>query len=179
MVRLFRLGGVLTVGGLVAGCFQPLYGTRTSSGTPAIRTALKSVDVEQIDAANGTPEARLAVVIRNSLLFDLTGGEGSLAPTHRLKIVLKTKRAAIIVDTVTARSQVESYGIDVRYALIDVGTGKTVVTGTTFSRVSYDIPGEQQRFARARAMRDAETRAAAQIASNIHSRLASFFVAGA
>ena len=35
-----------------------------------------------------------------------------------------------------------------------------MLTGTTFSRVSYDIPGNYQRFARARALRDAEDRAA-------------------
>jgi LPS-assembly lipoprotein len=52
------------------------------------------------------------------------------------------------------------------------------MTGSTFSRVSYDIPGQMQRFARARAFRDAEDRAAQEIAENIQTRLASFFVAG-
>ena len=55
---------------------------------------------------------------------------------------------------------------------------KSVMTGTTFSRVSYDIPGQLQRFARARAFRDAEDRAANEIAENIQTRLASYFVAG-
>ena len=49
---------------------------------------------------------------------------------------------------------------------------------STFSRVSYDMPGSYQRFARARAFRDAEDRAAQEIAENIQTRLASFFVAG-
>ena len=53
------------------------------------------------------------------------------------------------------------------YKLIEIATGKTVLNGTTFSRASYDIPGQQQRFARARAMRDAEDRAAQEIAENI------------
>ena len=44
--------------------------------------------------------------------------------------------------------------------------------------MSYDIPGQLQRFARARAFRDAEDRAAQEIAENIQTRLASFFVAG-
>jgi LPS-assembly lipoprotein len=44
--------------------------------------------------------------------------------------------------------------------------------------VSYDIPGQAQRFARARALRDAEDRAAKLIADNIKARLASYFVAG-
>ena len=52
------------------------------------------------------------------------------------------------------------------------------MTGTTFSRVSYDIPGTYQRFARARAFRDAEDRAAKEIADHIQTRLASFFFAG-
>ena len=55
---------------------------------------------------------------------------------------------------------------------------KVVVRDQTFSRVSYDLPGEQQRFAGARALRDAENRAAQIIADNVRSRLASYFVAG-
>ena len=72
----------------------------------------------------------------------------------------------------------ENYGIDAQYNLIDLATNKSVMTGTTFSRVSYDIPGQLQRFARARAFRDAEDRAANEIAENIQTRLASFFYAG-
>jgi LPS-assembly lipoprotein len=53
-----------------------------------------------------------------------------------------------------------------------------VLSGNTFSRISYDVPGQTQRFARARAFRDAEDRAAQEIAENIQTRLASFFYAG-
>ena len=49
---------------------------------------------------------------------------------------------------------------------------------STFSRVSYDMPGSYQRFARSRAFRDAEDRAAQEIAENIQTRLAAFFTAG-
>jgi LPS-assembly lipoprotein len=44
--------------------------------------------------------------------------------------------------------------------------------------VSYDMPGSYQRFSRNRAVRDAEDRAANEIAENITTRLASFFTAG-
>jgi LPS-assembly lipoprotein len=44
--------------------------------------------------------------------------------------------------------------------------------------VSYDVPGGVQRFARARAYRDAEDRASQEIAENIQTRLAAFFYAG-
>ena len=62
--------------------------------------------------------------------------------------------------------------------MVEIATNKVVMTGQTFSRVSFDIPGQQQRFARARGQRDAENRAAQVIADNIKARLASYFVAG-
>ena len=46
------------------------------------------------------------------------------------------------------------------------------------TRVTYNVPGQQQRFAKDRGLRDAETRAAKEIAEQIRSRLASYFVAG-
>ena len=52
------------------------------------------------------------------------------------------------------------------------------MTGTTFSRVTYDMPGSYQRFARSRAFRDAEDRACQEIAENIGTRVASYFSAG-
>ena len=72
----------------------------------------------------------------------------------------------------------ENYGLIATYNLIDLKTGRPVVTDQTFTRVSYDIPGQEQRFARQRALREAETRAAEVIATNIKMRLASYFVAG-
>ena len=52
------------------------------------------------------------------------------------------------------------------------------MSGSTFSRVTYDMPGSYQRFARSRAFRDAEDRAAQEIAENIQTRIASYFAAG-
>ena len=98
--------------------------------------------------------------------------------THRLVLRFTTTRSSLIVDPTTALPTDENYGIDAQYNLIEIATNKSVMTGTTFSRVSYDIPGSYQRFARARAFRDAEDRAAQEIAENIQTRLASFFAAG-
>ena len=89
-----------------------------------------------------------------------------------------TSRSSLILDPNTALPSSENYGIDAQYNLVDLATNKSVMTGSTFSRVSYDIPGQLQRFARARAFRDAEDRAAQEIAENIQTRLASYFTAG-
>ena len=83
-----------------------------------------------------------------------------------------------MISPTTALPTSETYGIDAQYNLIELATDKSVMTGTTFSRVSYDMPGSYQRFARSRALRDAEDRAAQEIAEKIQTRLASFFVAG-
>jgi LPS-assembly lipoprotein len=177
LARTLRLFAAFGAAALVAGCFQPLYGERTIDGGPSIKSALQQVEVDQIPAPNGSPEARIAMELRNALLFDLAGA-APLPPTHRLSIRITSTRVSIIVDTRTARPDVENYGLTASYSLIDLKTGRTVVTDLTTTRVSYDIPGQEQRFARQRALREAETRAAEVIATNIKTRLASYFVAG-
>jgi LPS-assembly lipoprotein len=175
--RALRLTAAMAAAGLVAACFQPLYGDRTSPNGSELRARLASIDVAQIPAPQGTPESRIAVEIRNALVFDLTGGEGSVAPTHRLTMRMNTSKSALIVDVTTGRTEAEVAGIDINYSLTELATGKVVVNGTTFSRVSSDVPGQQQRFARARAQRDAEDRAAKVVAEQIRNRLTSYLVA--
>ena len=75
--HLLRASVVVTAAGLTAGCFQPLYGVKSAVGGPSVRDAMKSVSIKQIPAPSGTAEARLAVEIRNQLLFDLNGGSGN------------------------------------------------------------------------------------------------------
>jgi len=176
--RVKRVAAALAIAAFAGGCFQPLYGERSLTGGPVLRDQLSAVDVLQIEARKGTDEARIAVEIRNALLYDFTGGGYAAPPTHRLKIVMNSTRISIIVDVHTSRPDVENYGLNATYSLTEIGTGKVVVTGETFARVSYDIPGQEQRFARVRGLRDAETRAAKVIADNIRSRLASYFIAG-
>jgi LPS-assembly lipoprotein len=175
---LFRLVAVFALAGLTAGCFQPLYGEHSVGAGPNIRAALSTVDISQIPAPNGTPEARIAVDIRNSLLFNLTGGSNPTVPAYRLNITMSSTRLSVIVDLTSARPDLENYGLNVQYNLVDVKTGKVLFADQTFSRVSYDIPGQEQRFARARGLRDAENRAGQVIADAIKTRVASYFVAG-
>src|SRR6266436_9698062 len=172
-----RLLVVAALGALTAGCFQPMYAAHTD-GTPGLREKLMGVDLPPVDKPNGSREARLGVEIRNALAFKLYGGAIGMPPTHKLVIRFTTTRSSLILDPATALPSIENYGIDAQYNLIEIPTNKSVMTGSTFSRVSYDIPGQLQRFARQRAFRDAEDRAAQEIAENIQTRLASFFVAG-
>ena len=172
-----RLLAIALLGALTAGCFQPMYAERTATGEPALREKLSAVDVSDIATAL-VADARLGVELRNGLLFSFTGGSSGAPPTHRLVVRMSTTRTSAIVDLTTARPDIENYGIDVSYELREIATNKSVLRATTFARVSYDIPGQEQRFARIRGLRDAESRATKQIAENISQRVSSFFVAG-
>jgi len=176
--RWTRLAAVLALAGLTAGCFQPLYGDSQVVHGAGLGNKLASVKVEPIDTPNGTPLARVGFEVRNDLIYELTGGGGEAPSTHKLTIKLTSKNLQVIVDINSGRPDTQNFGIDANYELTDVATGKVVVKGTTFSRVSYNIPGQEQRFAGSRGLRDAENRAAKVIADSIHSRLASYFVAG-
>src|SRR5260221_9994838 len=172
-----RLLAAAALAALTAGCFQPMYAER-GDGTPALREKLMGVELLPVDKPNASREARIGVEIRNALAFKLYGTATGMPPTHRLVLRFNTSRTSLMTDPNTALPTSENYGIDAQYNLIEIASNKSVMTGSTFSRVSYDMPGQLQRFARSRAFRDAEDRAAQEIAENIQTRLASFFVAG-
>jgi LPS-assembly lipoprotein len=175
---LARLAVVLGVAGLAAGCFQPMYGERSIGGDYSVASSLRSVRVEEVKTTPGSNNARVGVQLRNDLIFELTGGAGEGSPTHKLTISIVPTVQQVIVNIASGRTDTQNYGLDVYYQLVDLATGKTVVNSTTFSRVSFNIPGEQQRFAGERGLRDAENRAAHVAAEQIRNRLASYFTAG-
>ena len=172
-----RLLVVAALSALTAGCFQPMYAAHTD-GTPALREKLLGVDLPPIDKPNGSRDARLGVEIRNSLAFKLYGNATGMPPTHRLVLQFTTSRSSLMIDQNTGLPTSENVNIDAQYNLVELASNKSVMTGSTFSRVSYDMPGSYQRFARSRAFRDAEDRASQEIAGNIQTRLAAYFVAG-
>jgi LPS-assembly lipoprotein len=176
--RAARLGVVLAVAGLVAGCFEPLYGRNPSVGDESVRDKLAEVLIAPIPARQGSPQARLAVGMRNALQYDFNGAAGAVAPTHRLEVVLTPIDVSVAIDPVSGRPTEEIGGVTATYQLVEIATGKIVLKDSTFAHVGYDIPGPQQRFAKQRAQIDAQDRAIKVAAEAIRNRLASYFVAG-
>src|SRR5260370_3055275 len=171
-----RLLAVAALAALTAGCFQPMYAEH-ADGTRGLGEKLMGVELPPVDKPNASHEARLGVEIRNALAFKLYGNATGMPPTHRLVLRFNTSRSSLMIDPTTALPSSENVGVDAQYNLIEIASTKSVMTGTTFSRVSYDIPGSIQRFARSRAFREPEDRAAQEIADNIQTRLAAFFTA--
>ena len=171
-----RLLAVAALAGLTAGCFQPMYAEH-ADGT-GLRDKLLTVDIPPVTKPNASREARVGVAVRNALAFKLYGSATGAPPLYKLVLLFTTSRSSLIVNPNTGLPSTENYGIDAQFNLVELATDKSVMTGTTFSHVSYDIPGSYQRFARSRAIRDAEDRAAEEIADHIQTRLASYFFAG-
>ena len=180
MVRAgIRLGFVLAVAGLVAGCgFQPLYGQNPSVADESVRDKFAEVLVVPIPQRQGSPQARVAVALQNALKFDLNNGATPVTPTHRLEVAVSPTNITVSIDPVTGRPQEGIGGVTATYKLVEIATGKIVLTDSTSSNVGYDIPGTQQRFAGQRAQLNAEDRAANVAADAIRNRLASYFAAG-
>src|SRR4030081_688693 len=96
--RIVRAFAALAIAALAGGCFQPLYGEHSPTGGPVLRDQLSAVDVLQIDAPKGSDESRLAVEIRNALLFDMTGGGAAAPPIPPLKIFIKSPPSSRLVE---------------------------------------------------------------------------------
>src|SRR5919201_5946285 len=136
-----RLLAVAARGALTAGCSQPMYAEH-SDGTPGLREKLRGVELPPVDKPNASREARIGVEIRNALAFKLYGNATGMPPTHRLVLRFNSSRSSLMIDPNTALPSSENVGIDAQYNLVEIATNKSVMTGSTFSRVSYDIPGQ-------------------------------------
>src|SRR5882757_6906882 len=99
--RLAPLATALALAGLLGGCFEPLYGEKTLAGGPGLTQRLRTISIEPIKAASGTPNARIAVELQNVLNYDFTGGAGQTSKTHQLTILLTTQNQQVIVDITT------------------------------------------------------------------------------
>ncbi len=176
---LARFVVVIAASVVTAGCFQPLYGEYSASnGGTRIAQAVSAVDVLQIDAPTGTDVRAL----RSSYATTYSSAYRAEAAVDRRRTRCKSRspRRATLPAKICKRdfSSSNIYSITATYQLTDLRTGKVVLSDKAYAPVSYDIPGEQQRFASTRALRDSENRAAQLVADNIRGRLASFFVAG-
>jgi len=139
-----RFGLALALALLTAGCFQPLYGDRAVVGGAGLNDKLASVQIPQIDIPNGSRIARVGNVLRDQLMYDFTGGGAAASPTHKLVIKLTSTQLQVIVDINTARPDIQNYGIDATYQLIDLSTGK-IAWQTPYGDMPQAGPSDQLR----------------------------------
>ena len=142
---------------------RPLYGKATGSAS-----ALQTVDIA---AAQG----RVGQQVRNELAFGFYGGAGEVEgkPVYRLELTVTSIDNAVGVERFRNLPSAYVEQITATYALIDIASGATVTSGTSFANAAYDY--SDQRFANVRAKRDAENRVATAVAADIRNKLAVYF----
>lgn len=154
-----------------AGCFQPMYAESTPGGS-TLRDKLGDVEVVFVDG-------RIGNEVRNDLIFELTGGSGNpVGVPYKLVMRVTDNTASAIIDPVSGLPEVELVSVDARWQLFEAGGDldkkKPLTQGTAFGKASID--SGYQRFARARAIRDAQNRSARVVAETIRGQLASWFL---
>jgi len=165
--RLALIGGLSLA---LAGCFQPMYGS-VAPGTPGGDTfeRLATVEVAPVGGRSG-------IVLRNDVVFGLTGGRGAAAPAYRLAISYSSTATPVFLDSTGGRPTAQSITVSSEYTLKDLATDKIIRRGTAFSTASVDRSA--QRYAAARAGIDAEERAAKAVAEQIITQVAAWLAPG-
>ncbi|CDZ29997.1 hypothetical protein [Neorhizobium galegae] len=168
-LRRFGFVSSLVMLTVLAGCqVRPLYSEASGTGE-----RLAAVGFEQ-------PHTRLDQVVRNHLVFLTSGGAGeSTRPAYDVKLATKSTASSIIDDEddedddnvsptgvpVPGRVQVEG-----TYTITRVSDGQVLKSGKRQVVALIDISG--QGYAGLRAVRDAENRAARELAEFIRAEIA-------
>ncbi len=166
---------------LLGACgFQPLYGEGGTLGDESLSTSVSqelsqvSVSVTAAEDVDGRGSGLVGFEARNQLidLLDATQAETS---KYTLRVALRGFRRGLAVqsDASVTRFNYDLWG---RYELVENGSGKTLVAGTSRAFSAYNVVDSE--FATVTARRDAEFRAARNIAENVKLQLALFFKSG-
>jgi LPS-assembly lipoprotein len=147
----------------LTGCgFKPLYSS--DSDGRGVVASLSSIAIQETDTRAGQ-------LVRNSLLSSIR--PAGTAGDNRYKLVLNPELTqSTLVDRSIPGVKRIRLRLAVTYQLIETGSGAEVNSGKTFSAVSYDIIREP--VADLQAESNATSRAAKEVASDIHTRLAAY-----
>lgn len=152
---------------LVAACtVQPVYGP--TPGGPSVSQTLRSIAIEPVDS-------RVAQVVRNRLLFYLTGGGEPADPQYRMALRVSSSETALGI-TREGSAPVYSVTVTASYTIYRIGSDKIVLRETARGTASYDR--YSQNYANIRAKRDAENRAAEVAANEVRTRVAAATAVG-
>ncbi len=159
------MAGALALGlslASLAGCqVSPLYADSAEGlrGNALIRSVA-------IDPA----ENRLEQQVRNELIFLLNGGAPeTTTPRYRVELTVLTTTQGILRDPNDSSPTGETIVFTAQYRLLDAATDREIAARTQMVTTRYD--SFDQQFAAIRAQRDAENRAARELAERIRGEL--------
>jgi len=152
------LAGLLAIAAAgMSGCtVQPLNSVE-SSGSVA-PSELSGVDISEVNT-------RIGQQVRNHLIFGLNGGGHPTGATHSLKLRVTTSTTDIAIVTTTTSPTASQVTVTTNYTLSENSSKETIATGVRQAIASFDRTN--QSFANQRAQRDAENRAAKEVAEQL------------
>ncbi|WP_077968502.1 LPS assembly lipoprotein LptE [Ensifer adhaerens] len=153
------LAGVLMLTAL-AGCqVRPLY-----SDPVGTSTALAAIEISEADD-------RVEQEVRNALIFLAAGGQGEpVNPQYHLALNVTHRSMGVLYDQAKDRAGAGRIVVKADYNLTKIGTGETIKSGNRTAVALVDFP--VQEFAKVRAVRDGENRAAKELAELIRADIA-------
>jgi len=158
-IRSFAVTAAALMLAIASGCtVRPLLATQ--QGTPGQETVadLSSVSVNPVST-------RYALEVRNHLIFLLNGGGQPAAPRYKLDLTVTREITSAAEVQVAANQNEPTAGTAIlrgSYRLTDASNGRTLAQGRRQVMSAFDRP--RQEFAVLRAERDAEDRAARELA---------------
>ncbi|CAN7284349.1 LPS assembly lipoprotein LptE [Pararhizobium sp. LjRoot238] len=159
-----RYTQLLAIGTIVAlaGCqVKPLY-SEGPQGKPA--KALASIEISDADD-------RVEQEVRNALVFLTSGGAGEPAnPEYRMALNVTSEVMGVLYDQESDTAGAGRVVVRADYNLTRADSGETVRSGNRSAVAPVDFP--EQEFAKVRATRDAEKRAAKELAEIIRADIA-------
>lgn len=159
-----RYAQLLAIGSIMAlaGCqVKPLY-SEGPQGKPA--KALASIEISDADD-------RVEQEVRNALVFLTSGGAGEPAkPEYKLALNVTSEIMGVLYDQESDTAGAGRVVVKADYNLTRADSGETVRSGNRSAVALVDFP--EQEFAKVRAKRDAEERAAKELAEIIRADIA-------
>ncbi|MDX3977773.1 LPS assembly lipoprotein LptE [Shinella sp.] len=153
------LAGLAIIGAL-AGCqVRPLYST--GSGT---ESKLASVSISEATD-------RVEQKVRNDLIFLFAGGAGEPQNAiYHLEMNVTVRNIGVLIDVADDIPRAGRIVVAADYNLVKTDSGETLASGKRSSVALVDFP--VQEFAKLRAVRNAENRAARELAELIRADVA-------
>lgn len=151
--------GLIVVAGLSACQVRPLYSEASGTGTKLAAIAFS-------DASD-----RVGQVVRNQLIFLTSGGEGEASsPQYQVQLSVYSTYSDILDDEDARGLQPGRVVVSGTYAISRVSDGQLLKSGSRRATALLDV--SRQEFAELRSVRDAENRAARELAEFIRADLA-------
>jgi LPS-assembly lipoprotein len=168
--RRYSLGSACALIALLSACtLEPLNSSRPdgqlakNSESSTTKDIMASLTVDPVNT-------RVAQQVRNNLLFELNGGQIRPGGQYKVKLKVNIASRSLAVESDSLSPTAAQIAVTVDYVLTSKTSGRPVAGGKRRGVASFDKT--PQSFANERAERDAENRAAKDVARQLRLAIA-------